>query len=54
MTEDQIEKYAMRIALGNNGGGWATHYKEDQKEFWRNMVRELVQDITQTTGKKDD
>jgi hypothetical protein len=40
-----IERYAIRCALGNNGGGWASHYDEGQKEFWRQFVRDLVRDI---------
>ena len=31
MTDEQIEKFSIRVALGNNGGKWATHYTEDQK-----------------------
>jgi hypothetical protein len=38
---DQIEQLAIRAALGNNGGTWAKHYTEDQKEFWRKFVRDL-------------
>ena len=45
MTEEQIDKYAMRIALGNNGGGWESHYKEEHKIFWRNIVREIIADL---------
>jgi hypothetical protein len=45
MTDSMIEKYAKRIALGNNGGDWAEHYTEDQKEHWRKLVRELIDDI---------
>jgi hypothetical protein len=40
-----IEKYAIKIALGNNGGEWATHYTEEQKDHWRNLVRELLEDL---------
>jgi hypothetical protein len=40
-----IEKYAMKIALGNNGGGWATHYNEDQKNYWRKLVTELFEEL---------
>ena len=36
-----IEQFAIRAAKGNNGGEWATHYTEEQKEFWRQFVREL-------------
>lgn len=42
MTPDQIEFFAIRAALGNNGGTWAEHYTEKQKEHWRQFVRDLV------------
>lgn len=41
MTPEQIETFAIRCALGNNGGEWATHYTEAQKEHWRQLVRDL-------------
>lgn len=42
-----VEKYAIRCALGNNGGTWETHYTEEQKEFWRKFVRDLLNDHEQ-------
>ena len=42
LTADQIEQYAIRCAKGNNGGEWATHYTEDQKNIWREFVRNLA------------
>ena len=45
MNSDKIEEYAKRIALGNNGGDWAIHYSEKNKEFWRNLVKDLIKDI---------
>jgi hypothetical protein len=42
MSEALIEQFAIRVALGNNGGAWATHYTEDQKEHWRQFVRDLI------------
>ena len=39
-----IEQFAIRAAKGNNGGEWATHYTEEQKEYWRQFVHELVTD----------
>lgn len=44
--DDLVEKWALRMALGNNGGGWATHYTEEQKEHWRTMAREWLQDAS--------
>ena len=45
MSQETIEKFAIRLALGNNGGKWATHYNEDQKEHWRQFVRDLIEEI---------
>ena len=45
MSEEKIEAFAIRVALGNNGGTWAEHYTEDQKEHWRNFIRDLVKEI---------
>ena len=45
LSFDIIEKYAIMIALGNNGGGWSTHYNEDQKNHWRKLVKNLCSDI---------
>jgi hypothetical protein len=43
MTHDAlIESFAVRVALGNNGGEWATHYTEAQKEHWRQFVRDMI------------
>lgn len=44
-AELRIERFARRVALGNNGGEWATHYTEDQKEHWRQFVRDLIADL---------
>jgi hypothetical protein len=42
---DWLESYAIRCAKGNNGGEWATHYTEEQKNFWRNFVKGLAADL---------
>ncbi len=53
LTQDQIEAYAIRVALGNNGGEWLKtpdgrqHYTEDQKQHWRNFISALSLDIWQ-------
>ena len=39
---DKVEEFAIRAALGNNGGAWAVHYTEDQKEHWRQFIRDLA------------
>ena len=41
-----VEKFAIRAALGNNGGEWATHYTDDQKNVWRQFVKDLIYDLT--------
>lgn len=46
--ESQIEQYAIRVALGNNGGEWAKHYQEVHKEHWRQFIRDLVKDIKES------
>jgi len=45
MSDDKIEEFAIRVALGNNGGKWATHYNEDQKEHWRQFIRDLIKEL---------
>jgi heme oxygenase len=53
MSPEQIEGFAIRAALGNNGGTWATHYTEGQKEHWRQWVRDLAEAIKQAEKAKD-
>ena len=45
MNDDVIEKFAMKIALGNNGGQWSSHYTDKQKEYWRQFIRDLIEEI---------
>jgi hypothetical protein len=40
-----VEAFAIRAALGNNGGEWATHYTEEQKEHWRRFVLDIASEI---------
>lgn len=42
---DKLEELAIRAALGNNGGEWAKHYTPEQKEHWRQWVRDLAEAI---------
>jgi hypothetical protein len=39
---DLTETFAIRCALGNNGGTWGQHYTDEQKEYWRRFVRDLI------------
>lgn len=48
LTPEQVEPFAIRAAKGNNGGEWATHYTEDQKNVWRQFVRDLVASLAET------
>jgi hypothetical protein len=50
MTDEQIEKFAIRVALGNNGGTWATHYTEDQKNHWRKFVCDMESEVALVTA----
>jgi exosome complex RNA-binding protein Rrp4 len=46
MSPEAIEKFAIQVALGNNGGVWSTHYTEEHKEHWRKFIKDLVDEIT--------
>lgn len=46
ITREYQEALAERLALGNNGGTWADHYTEDQKDKWRKMARDVVTDVS--------
>lgn len=41
---DLIEKLAIKMTRLNNGGEWHTHYTEDQKNLWRAIAEEIVED----------
>jgi len=45
MNNNIIEEFAIRVALGNNGGKWSEHYTEDQKEHWRQFIRDLIKEM---------
>ena len=38
-----IEKVAIEMAMGNNGGDWARHYNEDQKNVWRERAKKVIE-----------
>jgi hypothetical protein len=38
-----VEKVAIEMAMGNNGGDWAKHYNEDQKNVWRERAKEIIE-----------
>jgi len=48
LSDNQIEKFAIQVALGNNGGKWSTHYTEDQKNHWRDFIKKLEQELLKT------
>ena len=41
--QDLIEQVAKKIAVANNGGDWAKHYNEDQKNVWRERAKEVIE-----------
>lgn len=48
--EEQVEVVARTIALGNNGGEWASHYTDGQKELWRDRAREVISAMQPSVG----
>ena len=38
-----IDSVAKKIAVANNGGDWAKHYNEDQKNVWRKRAKEIIE-----------
>ena len=38
-----IDSVAKKIAVANNGGDWAKHYNEDQKNVWRERAKEIIE-----------
>lgn len=38
-----IDEVAKKIAVANNGGDWAKHYNEDQKNVWRERAKEVIE-----------
>lgn len=51
LTEKLTEKYAIKMALGNNGGEWSTHYTTEQKNVWRKLARELIEEVEYSLSK---
>lgn len=54
LNAETIEIFAIRAAKGNNGGEWATHYNEDQKNYWRTFVRDMEASIIAEIDDKQD
>jgi hypothetical protein len=50
---DQIERWAMRLAVGNNGGSWDEHYTTAHKEFWRGEARDLIDEMKDELTARD-
>ena len=50
---DLIEKYAIIMAEGNNGGTWATHYTDSQKDLWRARAQKLIEDVLKWNGEQN-
>jgi hypothetical protein len=39
-----VERWAMKLAVGNNGGVWDSHYTEKHKALWRERAREFIEE----------
>lgn len=46
-----IEKVALTMAVGNNGGGWATHYTKEQQDLWRERAKEVIEMVKEALVK---
>jgi phage pi2 protein 07 len=40
-----IERLSIKMARLNNGGEWHTHYTEAQKNLWRAIAKEIIEDV---------
>lgn len=40
-----VERTAMAMAIGNNGGEWDAHYTEEQKALWRERAARVIEEI---------
>lgn len=45
MKKQHIEELAIKLAEANNGGKWATHYEEAQKDVWRKRARTWAREV---------
>lgn len=45
MLDELVERIAKKIAVANNGGDWATHYTDAQKDVWRQRAREVIKEV---------
>jgi hypothetical protein len=46
-STDFVEAIAIEIAVGNNGGGWDTHYTEAQRGVWRERAAKIIIAVSQ-------
>ena len=46
-----VEDIAKKIAVANNGGDWAKHYNEDQKNIWRERAKEVIEMVKEALVK---
>jgi hypothetical protein len=40
-----VDRWAMKLAVGNNGGSWDSHYTEKHKTFWRERAIEFIVEV---------
>lgn len=50
LPDHVVERFAIRVALGNNGGEWLEvdgkqHYTDKQKDHWRQFIRDLAEEV---------
>ena len=46
-----VEDVAKKMAVANNGGDWAKHYNEDQKNVWRERAKEVIEMVKEALVK---
>ncbi len=44
-SDEIADKFARKFAVANNGGEWATHYTEEQKNVWRHRARQWIGEV---------
>jgi hypothetical protein len=44
-TENLVDRVAIMMAIGNNGGIWVTHYTDSQKFLWRMRAATVIAEV---------
>jgi hypothetical protein len=45
LTEEELERYAIRAARGDDVPKWPAKFTKEQKTYWRNFVTDLAKMI---------